>query len=74
MGSSGSPVRAPASIPLHTANTRGDVLAFVARRIEAEPIAFVVALAEEDALRFMVPDPQRVLLSPLADRARVQPL
>jgi DNA-binding CsgD family transcriptional regulator len=44
-----------------------DVLAFVARRIEAEPIAFVVALAEEDALRFTVPDPRRVLLTPLAE-------
>jgi DNA-binding CsgD family transcriptional regulator len=44
-----------------------DVLAFVARRIEAEPIAFLVALAEEDALRFTVPDPRRVLLSPLAE-------
>ena len=44
-----------------------DVLAFVARRIQAEPIAFVVALAAEDALRFTVPDPRRVLLSTLAE-------
>ncbi|HEX5949503.1 MAG TPA: AAA family ATPase, partial [Actinomycetota bacterium] len=44
-----------------------DVLAFVARRIEAEAIAFVVALAEEDALHFAVPEPRRVRLSPLAE-------
>jgi DNA-binding CsgD family transcriptional regulator len=45
-----------------------DVLAFVARRIQAEPIAFVVALAEEDAPRFAVPDPQQVRLRPLAEQ------
>ena len=39
-----------------------DVLAFVAR-IEAEAIAFVVALAEEDALHFAVSKPRRVRLS-----------
>lgn len=44
-----------------------DVFAFVARRIEAEPIAFVVVLAEEDALHFTVPDRRRVRLSPLAE-------
>jgi DNA-binding CsgD family transcriptional regulator len=45
-----------------------DVLAFVARRIEVEPIAFVVTLAEEDAaLHFAVPDLRRVRLSPLGE-------
>jgi DNA-binding CsgD family transcriptional regulator len=44
-----------------------DVLAFIARRLEAEPIALVVALAEEDAPHFMVPDSQRVRLSPLTE-------
>jgi DNA-binding CsgD family transcriptional regulator len=42
-------------------------LAFVARRLEAEPIGFVVALTEEDAQRFSVPKAIRVRLSPLAD-------
>ncbi|MGZ8652159.1 MAG: LuxR C-terminal-related transcriptional regulator, partial [Actinomycetota bacterium] len=44
-----------------------DVLAFVARRLEAEPIAFVVALSEEEALRFAVPEARRVRLSPLTE-------
>jgi hypothetical protein len=42
-------------------------LAFVARRIESEPIAFVVALSEEGALSFAVPDARRVRLSPLTE-------
>ena len=44
-----------------------DVFAFVACRIEAEPIAFVVALAEEAAPHFSVPHPRRVRLSPLGE-------
>lgn len=42
-----------------------DTLAFVARRLEAEPIAFLVALTDEEAQRFAVPTSLRVRLSPL---------
>jgi DNA-binding CsgD family transcriptional regulator len=43
-----------------------DTLAFVARRLEAEPIAFLIALTDEESQRFAVPTSVRVRLSPLS--------
>jgi DNA-binding CsgD family transcriptional regulator len=43
-----------------------DTLAFVARRLEAEPIAFLVGLTDDEAGRFEVPKSVRVHLSPLS--------
>jgi DNA-binding CsgD family transcriptional regulator len=44
-----------------------DTLAFVARRLEAEPIALLVALSDEEARRFAVPNAFHVRLSPLGE-------
>ncbi|MGZ5345730.1 MAG: LuxR C-terminal-related transcriptional regulator [Actinomycetota bacterium] len=44
-----------------------DTLAFVARRLDAEPIAFLVGLTGEEAQRFEVPKSVRIRLSPLGE-------
>ena len=44
-----------------------DALAFAARRLEAEPIAFLVALTDDEAPRFALPNATRMRLSPLGE-------